>query len=82
MNIHLTAKLEKFIRAKVDSGDYNNASEVMRDAVRLLVAADEERAAKLKRLRKGIAEGRKAIAQGRMTVFETETEIDNFFRAL
>jgi antitoxin ParD1/3/4 len=82
MNIHLTAKLEKFIRAKVDSGDYNNASEVMREAVRLLIAADEERAAKLKRLRAGIAEGRKAIADGRVTTLRTETEIDEFFRAL
>ncbi|MDX2143605.1 MAG: type II toxin-antitoxin system ParD family antitoxin [Rhodospirillaceae bacterium] len=82
MNIHLTGKLEKFVRAKVESGDYNNASEVMRDAVRLLMNADEERAAKLKRLRKGIAEGRKAIAEGRVTTFRTPAEIDDFFRTL
>jgi antitoxin ParD1/3/4 len=82
MNIHLTAKLEKFVRAKVESGDYNNASEVMRDAVRLLMSAEEERALKLKRLRKGITEGRKAIEEGRMTTFRTEAEIDTFFRTL
>jgi len=37
MNVSLTPKLEGFIRRKVASGLYNNASEVIREALRLLL---------------------------------------------
>ena len=37
MNISLTTALEQYIRRKVASGLYNNASEVIREALRLLV---------------------------------------------
>ncbi len=36
MNISLTPKLELYIKGKVASGLYNNASEVIREALRLL----------------------------------------------
>ncbi len=35
MHLSLTPKLEGFIRGKVKSGLYNNASEVVREALRL-----------------------------------------------
>ena len=35
MNVSLTTELEKYIRRKVASGLYNNASEVVREALRL-----------------------------------------------
>ena len=34
MNISLPPKMARFIRSKVKAGDYTNASEVVRDAVR------------------------------------------------
>ena len=34
MNVSLTPKLEGFVKAKVKTGDYNNASEVVREALR------------------------------------------------
>ena len=37
MNVSLTPELEKYVRRKVTSGLYNNASEVIRQALRLLV---------------------------------------------
>lgn len=37
MNVSLTPRLEAFVREKVASGLYNNASEVVRDALRLMV---------------------------------------------
>jgi putative addiction module CopG family antidote len=40
MNISLSPQMARFIRSKVKSGDYTNASEVVRDAVRRL-RADE-----------------------------------------
>jgi antitoxin ParD1/3/4 len=47
MNVSLTAELEKFVSAKVHSGRYNSASEVVREALRLLEEHDTARAAKL-----------------------------------
>lgn len=35
MNISFTEKQEKYIQAQLTSGDYQNASEVVRDALRL-----------------------------------------------
>jgi putative addiction module CopG family antidote len=37
MNVSLTAELEEYVRRKVASGLYNNASEVIREALRLHV---------------------------------------------
>lgn len=41
MNISLTPTLEKYIQEKVSSGLYNSVSEVIREALRLLVAQDK-----------------------------------------
>jgi antitoxin ParD1/3/4 len=42
-NVHLTPALEQFARECVDSGRYNNISEVMRAALRLLQEREERR---------------------------------------
>jgi antitoxin ParD1/3/4 len=42
MNVSLTPELERFVQNKVESGRYNSASEVVREAIRLL--EDHERA--------------------------------------
>ncbi len=47
MNVSLTPELEKFVSAKVGSGRYNSASEVVREALRLLEERDSARAAQL-----------------------------------
>lgn len=57
MNINLTPQLEELVRQKVASGLYNSASEVVREALRLMGKQDELRAVKLERLRKDIREG-------------------------
>jgi predicted nucleotidyltransferase len=40
MNVSLTPELEKYVRRKVASGFYNNASELIREALRLFIARD------------------------------------------
>ena len=40
MNVSLTPELEQYIRRKVDSGLYGNASEVVREALRLLLGRE------------------------------------------
>ena len=57
MNINLTPQLEEIIRQKVNSGSYNSASEVVREALRLMEHEDRIRAVQLQRLRQDIEEG-------------------------
>ena len=58
MNVSLTPKLEGFVKAKVKTGDYNNASEVVREALRLLQREDDAiRERKVARLRKALRAG-------------------------
>ncbi len=47
MNVSLTPELEEFVGTKVSSGRYNSASEVVREALRLLEEHDQARAAQL-----------------------------------
>ena len=47
MNVSLNPKLEKFIQGKLQQGSYNSASEVVREALRLLEEYDKARAAQL-----------------------------------
>lgn len=60
MNVNLTPQLEKLVNDKVQSGRYNSASEVVREALRLMEQKDEVRAIELQALRgridKGLAE--------------------------
>jgi len=82
MNFSLTPQLENFVRERAASGDYNNASEVVREALRVLKRSEEARALKLNQLRAAIAEGERAIEQGDSHVFNSEQELDNFFASL
>jgi antitoxin ParD1/3/4 len=56
-NVNLTAELERFLMAKVESGRYENASEVIRAALRGLEREEQEYEAKLTALRTAIDEG-------------------------
>jgi antitoxin ParD1/3/4 len=47
MNVSLTTELERFVSAKVESGRYNSASEVVREALRLLEEHDHARSLQL-----------------------------------
>lgn len=64
MNVSLTPKLEEMVQAKVQSGRYNPASEVVREALRLLEQHDSLRANRLKELRSRIDEGLASLDHG------------------
>ncbi|MCA2968181.1 MAG: type II toxin-antitoxin system ParD family antitoxin [Acidobacteriaceae bacterium] len=51
MNVHLTPELEQLVQTKVQSGRYNSASEVVREALRLMEQRDELRAIQIQELR-------------------------------
>jgi antitoxin ParD1/3/4 len=57
MNVNLTPQLEDLVRAKVNSGMYTSASEVVREALRLLQDQDRLKEAKLEELRRDIQQG-------------------------
>jgi antitoxin ParD1/3/4 len=82
MNVSLTPALEKLIQDKVDSGLYNNASEVIREALRLMKESEEIRRAKLKRLKAALAKGEADVASGRITALNSDDDIDAFFENL
>jgi antitoxin ParD1/3/4 len=60
MNVSLTPQLEKLVREKVESGMYNNASEVIREGLRLM----EERDRKLAWLRTEIQKSEEEFEAG------------------
>ena len=57
MNVNLTPQLEEMVRQKVESGLYGSASEVVREALRLMEEQDRLRAARLEQLRKDVRAG-------------------------
>jgi antitoxin ParD1/3/4 len=57
MNVHLTPELELLVQNKVQSGRYNSASEVVREALRLMEQKDELRAIQLQALRNRMDKG-------------------------
>jgi antitoxin ParD1/3/4 len=80
MNVSLTPELEKMVRERVESGRYNNASEVVRDALRHLDSKD-----RLDHLRALIQVGLDDVERGDVFEFtpelmrEIEREADEAF---
>ena len=56
-NVNLTDELDRFVLKKVESGRYENASEVVRAALRTLEREEQLYQAKLAALRTAIDEG-------------------------
>jgi len=64
-NVNLTEQLDRFVLAKVESGRYENASEVVRAALRNLEREEQEYEAKMAALQAAIDEGdNSGIARG------------------
>ncbi len=57
MNISLNPHFEALVKNKVESGLYNSASEVMREALRLLEEHDQLRELRLAELKRDIQKG-------------------------
>jgi antitoxin ParD1/3/4 len=64
MNVSLTPELEKFVSAKVDSGRYTSASEVVREALRLLEEKDLTRDQQLEAFNAELARRLAALDRG------------------
>jgi antitoxin ParD1/3/4 len=72
-NVHLTPELERFARDCVTEGRYNNVSEVVRSALRLLQEQDEQRRYLLTLVREAETE---AEREGTSTLEDVLAEMD------
>ncbi|MGC4025092.1 MAG: type II toxin-antitoxin system ParD family antitoxin [Mesorhizobium sp.] len=70
MHVSLTEKLDEYVREKVASGLYNNASEVIREALRLKIATEESDEVKLQRLREAVDAGLQQAERGECVPFD------------
>ncbi len=76
-NINLTDALDRFVAEQIESGSYQNASEVIRAGLRLLKAEEETRRAKLAALNAAIQEGLVSMAREVGVVADdTDTSFD------
>ncbi|MDX2149570.1 MAG: type II toxin-antitoxin system ParD family antitoxin [Bryobacteraceae bacterium] len=71
MNVHLTKELEHLVQSRVQSGRYGSASEVVREALRLLADRDEMVELRKAELRKKIAQGTDSLARNQGVDGET-----------
>jgi antitoxin ParD1/3/4 len=73
-NVNLTTELERFVLKKVKGGRYENASEVVRAALRTLEREEQQYEARLVALRAAIDEGdASGIAKGEVFTRLRET---------
>jgi len=81
-NVVLTEQQERFIETLVESGRYQNASEVLRDGLRLVEQREVEEAAKLEVLREAARVGVAALDRGDFKEFETIEELQSYLNNL
>ena len=72
MNVSLTPELESLVQEKVKSGLYNSASEVIREALRLLQEQDQLRQIRMQNLRKEIQIGIDQLDRGEGVPYDME----------
>ena len=80
-NVVLTDHLEQVVNDLVVSGRYQNASEVLREGLRLLEKREAEESAKLEALRKATSLGMMSLEDGRFTEVRGE-DLDQFISDL
>ena len=80
-NINLTDEQDAFVEKVVKAGEYQNASEAVRDALRVLQQRRREDALKLKALRTQIKAGVDALERGEFVEID-ETDLDLYLEEL
>lgn len=80
MHISLTPELESRIKAKVESGLYNNASEVIREALRFMDTHDDWiRELKIAKLREELQIGINQVNEGAGTTIDSKSDLKALF---
>ena len=74
-NVVLTEHQAALLERLVESGRYQNASEVLREGLRLIERRDAEEKARLKALREAVRVGADDIDAGRFRSFESASAL-------
>jgi antitoxin ParD1/3/4 len=80
-NINLTAEQDAFVAEIVDAGEYQNASEAIRDALRVLQQRRNEDRLKIKVLRAQLKAGTDALESGEF-VEVADANLDAYLQRL
>jgi antitoxin ParD1/3/4 len=81
-NANRTDHLHRLVEAGVPSGRFSNASEVVREGLRLLEQREQEDRAKLKWLRATAKEGFDARDRGDAVALRSKKEIKDFLQGI
>jgi antitoxin ParD1/3/4 len=81
-NVNLTDHFDKFIAKRVKSGRFSNASEVVREGLRLLEQREAEEKARLKWLQEAAQVGIDDMEAGRYTTLRSREDIEDFMRGI
>lgn len=81
-NVVLTDNQAKFVEQMVASGHYQNASEVLREGLRLVQVREAEQAARLAALRDAVSIGVADIEAGRFIAFNSTQTMDEHLATL
>jgi antitoxin ParD1/3/4 len=81
-NVVLTDRQAELVEKLVSSGRYQNASEVLRDGLRLVERRDAEEVIRLKALREAVKVGIADADQGRYVAFESPDAVRRHLRAV
>jgi antitoxin ParD1/3/4 len=81
-NISLTSEQDAFVAKLVDSGEYQNASEALRDALRALQQRRREDALRLKALRAQLQQGLDALDRGDYVELEAGAALHRYVDGL
>ena len=77
-NVNLTEHFDRFIETGITSGRFSNASEVVREGLRLLEQREQEDKARIEWLRAAAKEGFDQLDRGEGIEFESMDDFDNY----
>lgn len=81
-NVVLTDHQANVVEQLVSSGRYQNASEVLRDGLRLVEKREAEDAYRLEALRSAVKIGVADIEAGRLTTFDTRESLASHLKSI
>jgi antitoxin ParD1/3/4 len=81
-NVDLTQHFDEFIEAGVNSGRFSNASEVVREGLRLLEQREKEDQVRIEWLRTAAREGFDELDRGEGTELEANEQLDSYMGRL